>query len=114
MKHIFHYFNFTKQKHYVYIGKCFDYSQESTSWMCDQDLPKEDVVYSPSLDIVEKTFSFDTETEAVEKISTEYGKQSKEIRSLLERALDNTRYAHNDGVANVSLITDIENFLKQQ
>lgn len=113
MKHIFHYFNFTKQKHFVYIAKAFDYYQKSTGWMLDENLPAEDVVYSPSLDLLEKTFEVANEDEALEKISTEYGRQSKEIRRLLQRALDNTYNAHNDGVPNVQLISEIENFLKQ-
>lgn len=87
MKHIFHFFNFTKRKHYVYVAKVFDYTQESTGWMYDQNLPQEDTVYSPSLDLVEEkgVFEFRTEDEALEKLSTEYGRQSKEIRDLLQK-----------------------------
>ena len=70
VKPVFVHFNRNTQKYVVQSVRNWDWSYADTNWMNDADVGTNAIV--PTIDIVDETFLFDTEEEAMSKIQELY------------------------------------------
>lgn len=65
-----------KSKYIVKEVRYFDWTDYHSEWMCDAQLGDSCLV--PDVDITEKSYTFDTEQEALRKVAELYAEQLKE------------------------------------